>query len=501
MRPKTNQESDAQAQRASGRASAASLAGSFPSQRVRALEQTGRALAIAVPVVTVALVAGQASAAHSLVSAIVLGLVWYSCVTLGFTASRTTLASLGPYVAVARGTVVGLVVTTALGVWLPWLSFGAKPTVAVSVAILALVSAWETVVWRWLTARSRLLIVGPLEACRNVIQELAEPSNRRFQLVGIVDHESSGWGKSLVVGPASELPQIVKNLRPDLVVLAPGCNRPEAFAQLMDAASEGFRVLELAQLYEYAFGRVPVLDLTQAWFMSVLHLYQRPYSRFVKRLSDVLGAALLLLVTAPLFPVLVLAVRSSRGPVFLRQTRVGEHGQLFTMHKFRTMQANAEAPGQAVWAAKDDPRITRAGRIMRRFRLDELPQIWNVVKGDMSLVGPRPERPELVDELVESIPLWTRRHLVKPGITGWAQVNHGYARDADGSLSKLSYDLWYIRHRSPTVDLVICARTLAAVVRGDRVRQTDPAQAPELDPVLTLLRGVSDSPPIHVERA
>ena len=119
------------------------------------------------------------------------------------------------------------------------------------------------------------------------------------------------------------------------------------------------------------------------------------------------------------------------------------------------MHQNAEIPGQAVWASVNDPRVTTAGRIMRRFRLDELPQIWNVARGEMSIVGPRPERPEFIDDLLESVPYWSRRHLVKPGITGWAQVKRGYTADAAGSLEKLSYDLWYIRHRSLTVDLVI----------------------------------------------
>jgi lipopolysaccharide/colanic/teichoic acid biosynthesis glycosyltransferase len=143
------------------------------------------------------------------------------------------------------------------------------------------------------------------------------------------------------------------------------------------------------------------------------------------------------------------------------------------MYKFRSMRADAERPGEAVWAEKVDPRVTPAGHIMRRLRIDEFPQIVNVLKGDMSLVGPRPERPEFVGVL-SSVPFWTRRHLVKPGITGWAQVRHGYTSDADGSLEKLSYDLWYVRHRSLAVDLAILAQTCAAVLWGDQ-RLDEPA--------------------------
>jgi exopolysaccharide biosynthesis polyprenyl glycosylphosphotransferase len=293
----------------------------------------------------------------------------------------------------------------------------------------------------------------------------------------------------LVVGTTADLPTTIESLHPDLVALAPGANRPATFTQLLDLSDLGFRVLEMAHFYEYAFGRVPVRDLTGAWFMSVLHLYQRPYSRLLKRCTDVTGALVLLIVTAPLFALLALLVRITPGPILVRQIRVGEHGRLFTMFKFRTMRADAERPGEAVWARAHDPRITAAGRLMRRLRLDELPQVWNVLNGEMSLVGPRPERPEFV-ELLGSVPFWTRRHLVKPGITGWAQVKHGYAADAEGSLEKLSYDLWYIRHRSLTVDLAICAQTVAAVVRGEHRRE--PSAAPAEQP-LALMQGTLEA--------
>jgi lipopolysaccharide/colanic/teichoic acid biosynthesis glycosyltransferase len=236
-------------------------------------------------------------------------------------------------------------------------------------------------------------------------------------------------------------------------------------------------VLELAHFYEYAFGSVPVRDLTGAWFMSVLHIYQRPYSRAVKRSCDLAGSIFLLLAFAPLFALIAVLVKLTPGPIIVRQVRVGEHGRLFTMYKFRSMRADAERPGEAVWAARGDSRVTAAGRVIRRLRLDEFPQIINVFKGDMSLVGPRPERPEFV-ELLSSVPFWTRRHLVKPGITGWAQIRHGYTSDTDGSLEKLSYDLWYVRHRSLMVDLAILSKTCAAVLWGDQ-RLVDAPPEPE----------------------
>jgi lipopolysaccharide/colanic/teichoic acid biosynthesis glycosyltransferase len=200
--------------------------------------------------------------------------------------------------------------------------------------------------------------------------------------------------------------------------------------------------------------------------MSILHLYQRPYSRFTKRTFDLVGATIMLAVALPLLPVIALLVRLTTGPVILRQMRVGEHGKLFTIYKFRTMRSDAEAHGRAVWASEGDPRATWLGMFLRRVRLDELPQLWNVLLGDMSIVGPRPERPEFLEELEAKVPFWTRRQLIKPGITGWAQIRRGYTADMTGSTDKLSYDLWYLRHRTLLVDFAICLHTFGVILRG-----------------------------------
>jgi exopolysaccharide biosynthesis polyprenyl glycosylphosphotransferase len=235
----------------------------------------------------------------------------------------------------------------------------------------------------------------------------------------------------------------------------------------LDVASPTFRIVGLHHFYEYAFGRVPVRDLSPVWFMSVLHLYQRPYSRTTKRAHDLVIAAVAVVLFAPTMLVLALLVRlSTPGPIFFRQVRLGEFGGTFDMLKFRTMKEEAEQPGKPLWAEEHDPRVTTVGRFLRRWRLDELPQLFNVLKGDMSIVGPRPERPEFVSELSKEVPYWSRRHLVKPGITGWAQVCRGYAADVESAADKLSYDLYYLKHRALALDLAIAAKTARVVVSG-----------------------------------
>jgi exopolysaccharide biosynthesis polyprenyl glycosylphosphotransferase len=266
-----------------------------------------------------------------------------------------------------------------------------------------------------------------------------------------------------MLGPVRDLQTIVRETMPDLVVVAVDRGRPEVFSALGNVAALGFRVVGLPEFYEHAFGRVPVRRMTDAWFMSILHLYQRPYSRRSKRAFDVAGALFGLLLTAPLFPLIALLVSRTEGPIFYRQTRLGEQGRLFTILKFRTMRSDAESNG-AVWAQESDPRMTNVGRLLRATRLDEIPQLINVLRGEMSIVGPRPERPEFVELLEQSVPFWSRRHLLRPGITGWAQLRSGYAADSLATEEKLSYDLWYLRHQSLVVDALICARTLPSLL-------------------------------------
>jgi exopolysaccharide biosynthesis polyprenyl glycosylphosphotransferase len=432
----------------------------------------GRAAVIWLPVYAL-LTRHVASLSTLLVLSVVVTAVWFVALRAAFAAARLTLLALGPTVAAGIGTATGLATVSALNLWVPGMQLGPQTMMAIVGSVFVLSAAWEALVYRSIAGRNRVLIVGASDGGAELVEALSHAPDAPFEIVGLVDdeRESDQVAGVPLHGRIDDLPQIVEAQRPDLVVLAVGDKRPDAFNHLLDVAAAGFKVVALPEFYEHAFGRVPIRQLTPSWFMSVLSFYQRTYSKLAKRTFDVVVAALALLVTAPLYPLLALLVRrTSPGPAIFRQTRLGEGGKHFTIYKFRTMRADAEKPGVAVWADEHDPRITRLGRVMRKTRLDELPQLWNVLRGDMSIVGPRPERPEFLELLHEAVPFWTRRHLVKPGITGWAQVRRGYTADAEGTAEKLSYDLWYLRHRSLVIDLAICVKTVSTLVSGAGAR-------------------------------
>ena len=431
------------------------------------------------PVIAIILASSQGESwTHRIVAVSVTSAIWVLSMAVGHNLGGSALTALGPRVAVARGILIAVVLSATASAWLPLAGLSATTIWLLALTVLVASACWETFALRKVAPAVRLLLVGKLSAASTLLQDLRRGRGGGYEVIGRVgeaptqgEHDPQApW-----LGYPTELEAVIAEYRPDLVVLTGRDEPAGTFSRLLDAAQAGFRVVQLTEFYEYAFGRVPVEDLSHEWFMSVLHLYQRRYSRGIKRALDLLGASLLLLLTLPLFPLLALFVQQTDGPVILRQIRLGEHGKLFTIYKFRTMRADAEASGMAVWAAAHDPRLTRTGGVMRRLRLDELPQLWNVFRGDMSLVGPRPERPEFLSDLSQHLPYWTRRHLIKPGLTGWAQVRQGYAASADETATKLSYDFWYLRHRSLTVDLAILMRTVLVVLQGDRSASTSHA--------------------------
>ncbi len=403
----------------------------------------------------------------SLAAAGTITLAWLAASQAVTATTRPARGALGQAGTTGVAALAGAAAASAVALWLPWLAIGPLTIVQVAAAVFVLQLGWERLVRATAAERRRVLIVGAGDGGEELVEELWLDGDRRYELVGLVDDERAGGAVAgvPVLGRLADLAAVVEATMPDLVVLAIARNRLDAFASLLDASGARFDVLELAQFHEQAFGRVPVRHLNAAWFMSVLHFYRRPYGRVAKRAFDVVVAAVGLALTAPLFPLIALLVRRTPGPAIFRQERLGEGGRTFTILKFRTMRRDAEE-GNPMWAEERDPRATSVGRFLRRTRLDELPQLWNVLKGDMSIVGPRPERPEFLESLQEAVPFWTRRHLVKPGITGWAQVKRGYTADEAGTAEMLSYDLWYLRHRSLVIDLAICARTFTTLASG-----------------------------------
>ena len=433
----------------------------------RRLLHDGRLRAAGIVIVAVAVSFGFESTSSSLVLAVAaFSASWILAVQLAARSLRTVRVLAGHTGVAAFGALGGLALVSALGFWVVtpetsrYYELG-----AMALGVFVVTLGCEVAKARVATLRTRVLLVGDGHTTRDVIQVLAQEDLSRFSVIGVVgDDSSSSIGEVPVLGAIDALQDIVEGYAPDLVVVSVDRGRPDVFARLAGVAGLGFSVVGIPEFYEHAFARVPVRGMTDAWFMSVLHLYQRPYTKLTKRTFDIVVALAGLLVTAPLFIVIAPFVRMT-GPVFYRQTRLGDQGVPFTILKFRTMYVNAEEEG-AMWAEQGDPRTTEVGAMLRRLRLDELPQLFNVLRGDMAVVGPRPERPEFLEMLEGSVPFWSRRHLLKPGVTGWAQLRSGYAADSRSTEEKLAYDLWYLRHQSLVVDLLICARTLPMLLLG-----------------------------------
>jgi exopolysaccharide biosynthesis polyprenyl glycosylphosphotransferase len=353
------------------------------------------------------------------------------------------------------------------------LNTGAEPLrlAAASLAGFLAVAAWDVRRHRMRTTDRPLRVLG-LGAGEEAAR-LAAAFERRdadgVELVGFVGNLSHAVVP--VMGELAELPQIVRQHEIDAIVLTANRHRLPLLEHLLGVGERTPAVLELSDLYERAFGCVPVEEINAAWFIEALTLHRRLQASLARRSVDVAVATVAAVALAPIMAIVALAIKlDSPGPVFYRQVRVGEGGRRFTIIKFRSMRTDAEASGAPQWASERDPRITRVGAFIRRCRIDELPQLWNVVSGEMALVGPRPERPELVAEIARQLPFYEPRHLVRPGITGWAQVYAPYAASIEETLEKLSYDLYYVKHQSFATDAGIMLSTLGVMAGGRGAR-------------------------------
>ena len=320
------------------------------------------------------------------------------------------------------------------------------------------------------------LIVGAGEAGQRLYKELFV-GQTRFVLIGYVDDDPFLYGKETcgvnVLGGSDALDDIIKENKINDIVLAITREKsPKLLQKLLDCSLNGVHVYNNAEFYELFAGKVPVEALEDLWFVytPLYGLRSSFYNNDIKRFIDIALSFLGLIISLPLCLAIALAIKlDSHGEVFYHQRRVGKNEQVFELIKFRSMRADAEKNG-AVWADEEDLRITRVGRWIRKWRLDEIPQMWNVLRGDMSLVGPRPERPEFVSQLEKLIPYYQIRHAIKPGITGWAQVNYKYGASVNDALEKLRYELFYMKNMSGLLDLHILLLTVRVMLFGQGAR-------------------------------
>ncbi len=310
----------------------------------------------------------------------------------------------------------------------------------------------------------RVLFLGASDVTLQIAQALTERPEFGLTVAGFVADppETEKLKEGELLGSIENFKQIVRDVKPDRVVVGMVERRSRMpVLDLLDVNFAGVPVEDAAVAYESVFGRVCTKQLRPSQLIFSRELGPRPGTMKLQTVYSFTIASAILVLGLPVMLILALLVKvTSPGPVLYRQKRVGLHGRLFTVFKFRSMLKNAEAETGAVWAAREDPRITRFGGFLRRFRLDELPQMINVLKGEMAVCGPRPERPEFVATLSETIPFYRQRHNVKPGITGWAQINHKYGDSMEDTVIKLEYDLYYLKNLTPALDFYILFHTL-----------------------------------------
>lgn len=359
-----------------------------------------------------------------------------------------------------------------------------RGVLVISIAVFALLQyVWH--VFFYLVGRhnprfSRRVLVlgtGPLAS---QVGEFCSAHNRNYTLAGYAlcncnstnDNERQGEGvvvpHDLIVGNADDLLAATLQAQADIIVVALSERRGVfPLRDVLRCKLNGFEVMDAPSFYELIHGKLMLEHITPSWIIFSSGFRRPIYFSICKRYIDVVLSLTGLFLTLPFFPLIALAIKlDSPGPVFFKQVRVGNKEKMFSLYKFRTMRQDAEEKSGAIWAAKNDPRVTKLGGVFRKSRIDEIPQLYNVLKGDMSFVGPRPERPEFVEKLKQVIPYYSKRHFIKPGLTGWAQVRYPYGSTVEDAIEKLRYDLFYIKNLSPFLDTLIFFETIKVVLFG-----------------------------------
>jgi sugar transferase (PEP-CTERM system associated) len=317
-------------------------------------------------------------------------------------------------------------------------------------------------------AAQKVLVIGTNSAVRELTMHLSAHPEMGRRVIGYINQEPVEDFPALYLGTNDDLREAVTRTKPDRIVVGLAERRGRLpMTDLLDLRFSGIPIEDGGQLYEATFGRITINEIRPSDLIFTAGLGPNPVSERLQALYSPLIAVILLVLTAPIMLIVALLVKlTSKGPILYGQRRMGKGDKSFTVYKFRSMRHDAEKLTGAVWAAKDDPRITPIGKWLRKLRLDELPQLFNVLRGDMSMVGPRPERPEFTRTLSQQISFYRQRTCVRPGVTGWAQINHKYGDTIEDTVTKLEYDLYYIKHMSFSLDMYIIFSTIKIVLLG-----------------------------------
>lgn len=407
------------------------------------------------------------------------GVMLLSMAAVGLYQRRLKDGRAGMIARICVGVGIGVLLINQISYTIPDLDMGREVWVPVVCVAFTGVLLTRLMLFQFISRKAlckKVLILGSGEKATNLQDSTPLFGKNQFEIIGTVPlfDEDKGVSANLLLGATNDLLQIATKHKADEIVVAAD-NKKESFptAALLKCKMYGLEVVDIVSFYEREAGLIKIDWISPSWFIFADGFQRGKWRKRFKSWSDIILSALLLLMFWPIMLLVALAIfieDKGKGPLFYKQQRVGEDGKIFNLLKFRSMKVDAEKEGKPQWAQQNDSRVTKVGAWIRRLRFDELPQIINVFKGEMSFVGPRPERPEFVEMLAKEIPYYKERHSVKPGITGWAQVCYPYGATMEDAFQKLQYDLYYVKNNSLFLDFVIILQTAEVVLwrRGSR---------------------------------
>lgn len=378
-----------------------------------------------------------------------------------------------------QATAVGTIVLFCIFFMIPSLKAWRGILLANTLLLPFFLIGWRSLFARWLRLElpsNRVLIIGSGDLAKDIGADIYNRKVHGLKLVGFIDDDPAKLGHSIVnpgvIGGYGDIGRVARSEKVDRIIIALHDRRSKLpMSALLDCKLKGISVEEGETFHERATGKIPLDHLKPSWMVFSDGFKSLRSRKILKRFFDLVFSTVGLSIFLPVMLLTAVLIKiESSGPVIFSQERVGENGKLFKIYKFRSMRQDAEAGTGPVWAGSDDDRITRVGRFIRKTRIDELPQLINVIKGDMSFVGPRPERPYFVEKLKEAIPYYEMRTVAKPGITGWAQIKYPYGATVKDALEKLQFDIFYIKNMSPLLDIMIIFWTIKVVLTGKGAR-------------------------------